>query len=158
MDFLQSYNGSIQAVAAVLNLFLIGALTFYSHRLQKKNYSIELYSRLQQEIKDCIGEINECIKYFTIQEHKTSLYLHELHNKKDERNLFMNIDIRKSIINNFKNNSKNDIKEAIISSMNENDEITLPGLGVFFEILWKNSDEEHQDYILNIIESNLKGD
>ena len=41
----------------------------------------------------------------------------------------MNIDIRKSIINNFKNNSKNDIKEAIISSMNENDEITLPGLG-----------------------------
>ena len=70
----------------------------------------------------------------------------------------MNIDIRKSIINNFKNNSKNDIKEAIISSMNENDEITLPGLGVFFEILWKNSDEEHQDYILNISESNLKGD
>ena len=70
----------------------------------------------------------------------------------------MNIDIRKSIINNFKNNSKNDIKEAIISSMNENDEITLPGLGVFFEILWKNSDEERQDYILNIIESNLKGD
>jgi small, acid-soluble spore protein I len=70
----------------------------------------------------------------------------------------MNIDIRKSIINNFKNNSKNDIKEAIISSMNENDEITLPGLGVFFEILWKNSDEEHQDYILNIIERNLKGD
>lgn len=70
----------------------------------------------------------------------------------------MNIDIRKSIINNFKNNSKNDIKEAIISSMNENDEITLPGLGVFFEILWKNSDEKHQDYILNIIESNLKGD
>ena len=70
----------------------------------------------------------------------------------------MNINIRKSIINNFKNNSKNDIKEAIISSMNENDEITLPGLGVFFEILWKNSDEEHQDYILNIIERNLKGD
>ena len=70
----------------------------------------------------------------------------------------MNIDIRKCIINNFKNNSKNDIKEAIISSMNENDEITLPGLGVFFEILWKNSDEEHQDYILNIIERNLKGD
>ena len=70
----------------------------------------------------------------------------------------MNIDIRKSIINNFKNNSKNDIKEAIISSMNENDEITLPGLDVFFEILWKNSNEEHQDYILNIIERNLKGD
>ncbi|WP_171065642.1 hypothetical protein [Acinetobacter lwoffii] len=84
MDFLQSYNGSIQALAAVLNLIFVGALAFYSHKLQKKNYSIELYSRLQQEIKDCIGEINECIKYFTIQEHKTSLYLYELHNKKDD--------------------------------------------------------------------------
>lgn len=84
MDFLQSYNGSIQALTAVLNLIFVGALAFYSHKLQKKNYSIELYSRLQQEIKDCIGEINECIKYFTIQEHKTSLYLYELHNKKDD--------------------------------------------------------------------------
>ena len=50
----------------------------------------------------------------------------------------MNIDIRKSIINNFKDSDINEIKKSIESSINEMDEITLPGLGVFFEIIWKN--------------------
>ena len=50
----------------------------------------------------------------------------------------MNIDIRKYIKENFKNSSTQEIKESIISSISENDEITLPGMGVFFEILWNN--------------------
>ena len=53
----------------------------------------------------------------------------------------MNIDIRKSIINNFKNSGINDIKDSIESSIKDKDEITLPGIGVFFEILWNNSEE-----------------
>lgn len=67
----------------------------------------------------------------------------------------MNIDIRKSIIENFKNNTKEDIIESINSSLKENDEITLPGLGVFFEILWKNSDEIHKEYIIKIINESI---
>ncbi len=68
----------------------------------------------------------------------------------------MNIDIRKSIINNFKDSSKDEINDSISSSIKENDEITLPGLGVFFEILWKNSDEVEKQNILNIISNNMK--
>ena len=60
----------------------------------------------------------------------------------------MNIDIRKSIINNFKDSSKEEICDSINSSIDEKDEITLPGLGVFFEILWQNSDEKEKNYIL----------
>lgn len=67
----------------------------------------------------------------------------------------MNIDIRKYIIDNFKNTTTDEIKESIVSSINENDEITLPGMGVFFEILWKNSNPENQDYILNTLKNNL---
>ena len=67
----------------------------------------------------------------------------------------MNIDIRKSIIDNFKNSSKDEIKESIISSLKMNDEITLPGLGVFFEILWQNCSNELKDEIINIISDNL---
>lgn len=70
----------------------------------------------------------------------------------------MNIDIRKSIINNFKNSSKDEINEAILSSLKEKDEITLPGLGVFFEILYSNSDEKQKDVILDILYSKLKED
>ena len=50
----------------------------------------------------------------------------------------MNIDIRVSIINNFKNSSVEEIKNSIERSIFDKDEITLPGLGVFFEIIWKN--------------------
>ena len=67
----------------------------------------------------------------------------------------MNIDIRKYIKDNFKGSSSEEIKESIVSSISENDEITLPGMGVFFEILWKNSNPENQDYILNTLKNNL---
>ena len=45
----------------------------------------------------------------------------------------MNIDIRKSIINNFKGSRDEEIIESINESIKQGDEITLPGLGVFFE-------------------------
>ena len=67
----------------------------------------------------------------------------------------MNINIRKSIINNFKNCSIDEIKESIIASINDNDEITLPGMGVFFEILWNNSDDTKKDYILQTLKKGL---
>ena len=66
----------------------------------------------------------------------------------------MNIDIRKSIINNFKGSNIDEIKNSIDSSIKDGDEITLPGLGVFFEILWNNSNSK--DEILKTIYDNLK--
>ena len=68
----------------------------------------------------------------------------------------MNIDIRKSIINNFKDSDIEEIKSSIESSVQDKDEITLPGLGVFFEILWNSSNEEMKSNILNTIQNNLK--
>ena len=68
----------------------------------------------------------------------------------------MNIDIRKSIIKNFTNSPKDEIKSSIESAIDEKDEVTLPGMGVFFELLWTNSDEENKEYILNTLEKVLK--
>ena len=68
----------------------------------------------------------------------------------------MNIDIRKYIKSNFKDSNIEEIKSSIVSSISENDEITLPGLGVLFEILWNNSNPENQEYILNTLKNNLK--
>lgn len=67
----------------------------------------------------------------------------------------MDIDIRKSIINNFKDSETKDIRSSIESSISDRDEITLPGLGVFFELIWNGSDEEHKDYILETIKKEL---
>lgn len=67
----------------------------------------------------------------------------------------MNIDIRKSILSNFKDAERDEIKASITSSISEKEEITLPGLGVFFEILWQNSDEDGKEYILNTLKKGL---
>ena len=67
----------------------------------------------------------------------------------------MNIDIRRSIIDNFKDNSKDDIYESIEAALKDNDEVTLPGLGVFFELLWLNSSKKKKEEIIDIISSSL---
>lgn len=67
----------------------------------------------------------------------------------------MDINIRESIINNFKESDLNDIKSSIETSIKDKEEITLPGLGVFFEILWNNSSNEEQDNILSTLKKGL---
>ncbi len=79
-------------------------------------------------------------------------FIHYIYERIDS----MNIDIRKHIKNNFKGAKKDEIKSSIISSIDENEEVTLPGLGVFFEILWMSSDDNEREFILNNLEENLK--
>lgn len=67
----------------------------------------------------------------------------------------MNIDIRKSIKENFKEANKEEIINSINSSIKDKEEITLPGIGVFFEILWENSDKSLKEKIIEIIIKNL---
>lgn len=69
----------------------------------------------------------------------------------------MNLDIRSHIINNFKGDDTSVLKDAIEESIKSNDEITLPGMGVFFELVWQKSDEDMKNKILNILESCVKG-
>ena len=66
-----------------------------------------------------------------------------------------NIDIRKYIINNFKDDSIEDIKDSIEESINSNEDDPLIGLGVMFELLWNNSSKEEQDIILSNIKKGM---
>lgn len=67
----------------------------------------------------------------------------------------MNISIKQHIMNNFKGASKDDIKESIVSSFNDKDEITLPGLGVFFGLVWNKSSDDEKNKILDILKDSL---
>lgn len=67
----------------------------------------------------------------------------------------MNIDIRNSIRKNFEHANEQEIRESIESSMQEKDEITLPGLGVFFEIIWQYSDENMKQNLLQVLTQKL---
>ncbi len=68
----------------------------------------------------------------------------------------MEINIRKGIKENFKGAEVDEIKASITEAIENNDEITLPGLGIFFEILWNKSNEDQQNYILDTLEQGLK--
>ena len=66
------------------------------------------------------------------------------------------MNIREHIINNFKGDDYNTLKEAIEESVESKDEITLPGLGVFFELIWENSDQELKNQLIDIIKKRVQ--
>ena len=66
------------------------------------------------------------------------------------------IKIRDYIINNFKDDDEETIKRAIDESIEEQDEVTLPGMGVFFEIIWEDATNEEKDKILKKLKERFK--
>lgn len=65
------------------------------------------------------------------------------------------IDIRKYIVNNFKDDDELEIEKAINSSVGSKEEEPLIGLGVFFELMWKNSHKDIKKQIINNIKEGI---
>lgn len=65
------------------------------------------------------------------------------------------IDIRNYIIENFKGDNENEIKQSIDDTIKEGLEEALPGLGVFMEIIWKNASEKQKKELLDILKTHL---
>lgn len=68
----------------------------------------------------------------------------------------MEMNIREHIINNFKGDDYEDLKRAIDESIASKDEVTLPGLGVFLEIIWENADQELKNQLIEIIKKRVE--
>lgn len=64
--------------------------------------------------------------------------------------------IRDYIIKNLKECNIMDVKETVIASVTSKDEVVLPGLGVLFEMVWNNSDDNFRNEIVEIIHENIK--
>ena len=82
--------------------------------------------------------------------------LHFYNDSFTETMINTNTDTRSHIINNFKGDDIETLRDATKESIKENDEITLPGMGVFFEIVWQDSSDELKKEILTIIENRVK--
>ena len=66
------------------------------------------------------------------------------------------IDIRKYIIENFKDDNAEKIRDSIETTISSRDEDALIGLGVLFELLWTNLSEEEKQKNLNNIRESIK--
>ena len=64
--------------------------------------------------------------------------------------------IKDYIINNFKNDDINTLRNTITECIQDQDEETLPGMGVFLELIWNNSNEELRKKMLENLNNELK--
>ena len=67
----------------------------------------------------------------------------------------MDLSIRNHIINNFKGDDFDELKRAINESIAENDEETLPGMGVFLELIWQGAYDKLKQEMIEIIKKQI---
>lgn len=68
----------------------------------------------------------------------------------------MNFNLRHAIIHNVSNNTKEELRDTIVDAIQVGEEKMLPGLGVLFELIWKNADPAEQQMMLEALEQGLK--
>ena len=61
----------------------------------------------------------------------------------------MNFQIRDAIAANMTDNSSSDVRSVIDDAIQRGEEHLLPGLGVFFEQLWKRADDTEKEQMTN---------
>ncbi|NWL88715.1 MULTISPECIES: small acid-soluble spore protein SspI [unclassified Paenibacillus] len=64
------------------------------------------------------------------------------------------LDLRQAVIHKVHGKDKEGLREMIEGSIDAQ-EAALPGLGVMFEIIWKNIDQTKQDELLAILNQQL---
>jgi small acid-soluble spore protein I (minor) len=68
----------------------------------------------------------------------------------------MNLDLRKAVLHNVTGNNEEQLQDTIVDAIESGEEKMLPGLGVLFEVIWKNSDEQKKEEMLNTLSNGLK--
>ena len=66
-----------------------------------------------------------------------------------------NIDIRNYIVENFKNDPEDKIRDSIETTIRFRDEDALIGLGVLFELVWNNLAEEEKKDQITLIKNSI---
>lgn len=68
----------------------------------------------------------------------------------------MDINIRNAVIHNISGNSQDQLRDTIVDAIQRGEEKLLPGLGVLFEVIWENADEQEKNMMLGTLEQGLK--
>ncbi|HLR71900.1 MAG TPA: small acid-soluble spore protein SspI [Pseudogracilibacillus sp.] len=68
----------------------------------------------------------------------------------------MDIDVRKAILHNIKENSREELESTIVDAIQNGEEKLLPGLGVLFELIWKQSDDNEKIEMIEALEKGVK--
>lgn len=68
----------------------------------------------------------------------------------------MSINLRAAIVGNLNGNKEEDIRATILDAIQSGEEKMLPGLGVLFELMWKEASADQQEQIISQIKTQLQ--
>lgn len=68
----------------------------------------------------------------------------------------MNLNLRNAVIHNVSGNTQDELRDTIVDAIQNGEEKMLPGLGVLFEVIWKNASDQEKSEMLQTLESGLK--
>ncbi|ASN05048.1 small acid-soluble spore protein SspI [Virgibacillus necropolis] len=68
----------------------------------------------------------------------------------------MDLNLRKAILSNIATNDQEQLEETIVDAIQNGEEKMLPGLGVIFELIWKQSDETEKKEMIDALEQGVK--
>ncbi|MCM3739903.1 small acid-soluble spore protein SspI [Oceanobacillus luteolus] len=68
----------------------------------------------------------------------------------------MDLNLRKAILSNISTNDQSQLEATIVDAIQNGEEKMLPGLGVLFELIWQQADEEMKQEMVESLESGVK--
>jgi small acid-soluble spore protein I (minor) len=66
------------------------------------------------------------------------------------------IDLRKAVLTNLNDSNASDLQSVIVDAIESGEEKTLLGLGVLFELLWRNSSQVEQQDIVQSVHAEIQ--
>lgn len=68
----------------------------------------------------------------------------------------MNLNLRKAILSNISDNDQEQLEATIVDAVQNGEEKMLPGLGVLFELIWNQSDDQDKQDMVEALEQGVK--
>ncbi|WP_087971858.1 small acid-soluble spore protein SspI [Oceanobacillus rekensis] len=68
----------------------------------------------------------------------------------------MNLNLRKAIYSNISTNDQEQLEATIVDAIQNGEEKMLPGLGVLFELIWNQSNEQEKQEMVDALEQGVK--
>ncbi|MCF6138174.1 small acid-soluble spore protein SspI [Pseudalkalibacillus berkeleyi] len=68
----------------------------------------------------------------------------------------MDLNLRKAVLANVTGNSTDELQNTIMEAINSGEEKMLPGLGVLFEVIWENSNDQEKNELLATLSEGLQ--
>ncbi|MFB4166666.1 small acid-soluble spore protein SspI [Virgibacillus sp. JSM 102003] len=68
----------------------------------------------------------------------------------------MDLNLREAILSNIASNNQEQLEATIVDAIQDGEEKMLPGLGVIFELIWNQSNEEDKQEMIDALEQGVK--